>query len=54
MKDCNPINTSSEFGMKLNKDNGGKKVDNSLQTNSGEFNVFDGNKTRYNAYYKCD
>ena len=30
MKDCNPINTSSEFGMKLNKDNGGKKVDDTL------------------------
>ena len=22
MKDCNPVNTPSEFGMKLNKDNG--------------------------------
>eukprot|EP00261_Vitis_vinifera_P031906 XP_019073149.1 PREDICTED: uncharacterized protein LOC109121912 [Vitis vinifera] len=27
MKDCNPVNTPSEFGMKLNKNNGGKKVD---------------------------
>ena len=27
MKDCNPVNTPSKFGMKLNKDNGGKKVD---------------------------
>ncbi|RVW74617.1 Retrovirus-related Pol polyprotein from transposon TNT 1-94 [Vitis vinifera] len=26
MKDCNLINTPSEFGMKLNKDNGGKKI----------------------------
>ena len=30
MKDCNPVNTPSEFGMKLNKDNGGKKVDDTL------------------------
>ena len=30
MKDCNLINTPSEFGMKLNKDNGGKKVDDTL------------------------
>ncbi|RVW50977.1 Retrovirus-related Pol polyprotein from transposon RE1 [Vitis vinifera] len=39
MKDCNPVNTPSEFGMKLNKDNGGKNVMTLLQTNSGEFNV---------------
>ena len=30
MKDCNPVNTPSEFGMKLNKDNGGKKVGDTL------------------------
>ena len=30
MKDCNPVNTPSEFGMKLNKDNGGKNVDDTL------------------------
>nr|XP_023897402.1 uncharacterized protein LOC112009298 [Quercus suber] len=30
MKDCNPVNTPTEFGMKLNKDNGGKKVDDTL------------------------
>ena len=30
MKDCNPINSPSKFCMKLNKDNGGKKVDDSL------------------------
>ena len=30
MKNCNPVNTPSEFGMKLNKDNGGKKVDDTL------------------------
>ncbi|XP_031287932.1 secreted RxLR effector protein 161-like [Pistacia vera] len=30
MKDCNPVNTPSEFGVNLNKDNGGKKVDNTL------------------------
>ncbi|KAL6335034.1 hypothetical protein AAG906_025821 [Vitis piasezkii] len=30
MKDCNPVNTPFEFGMKLNKDNGGKKVDDTL------------------------
>ncbi|XP_075664017.1 secreted RxLR effector protein 161-like [Castanea sativa] len=30
MKDCNPVNTPSEFGMKLSKDDGGKKVDNTL------------------------
>ena len=30
MKDCNPVNTPSEFGMKLNKDNGGNKVDDTL------------------------
>jgi hypothetical protein len=27
MKDCNPVNTPSEFGLNLNKDNGGNKVD---------------------------
>ncbi|XP_028108038.1 uncharacterized protein LOC114306914 [Camellia sinensis] len=30
MKDCNPVNTLSECGLKLNKDNGGTKVDNTL------------------------
>ena len=30
MKDCNPVNAPFEFGMKLNKDNGGKKVDDTL------------------------
>ena len=30
MKDCNLVNTPSKFCMKLNKDNGGKKVDDSL------------------------
>ncbi|XP_068638373.1 uncharacterized mitochondrial protein AtMg00810-like [Aristolochia californica] len=30
IKDCNPINTPSEFGMKLNKDNRRKKVDDTL------------------------
>ena len=30
MKDCNPVSTPSEIGLKLNKDNGGKKVDNTL------------------------
>ncbi|RVW74571.1 Retrovirus-related Pol polyprotein from transposon RE1 [Vitis vinifera] len=30
MKDCNPVNAPSEFGMKLNKNNGGKKVDDTL------------------------
>ena len=30
MKDCNPVNTPSEFGMNLNKDNGGNKVDDTL------------------------
>lgn len=29
-KDCNPVNTPSEYGMKLNKDNGGKKVDDTI------------------------
>lgn len=30
MKDCNPVNTPSEFGLKLNKDNGGKKIKDTL------------------------
>ncbi|CAL5343355.1 unnamed protein product [Camellia sinensis] len=30
MKDCNPVTTPSESGLKLNKDNGGTKVDNTL------------------------
>ena len=30
MKDCNPVNTLFEFGLKLNKDDGGKKVNNTL------------------------
>ena len=30
MKDCNLVNTPSEFGMKLNKNNRGKKVDDTL------------------------
>ena len=30
MKDCNLVNTPSKFCMKPNKDNGGKKVDDSL------------------------
>ena len=30
MKDYNPTNTSTEFGLKLNKDHEGKKVDNTL------------------------
>ncbi|XP_041025510.1 secreted RxLR effector protein 161-like [Juglans microcarpa x Juglans regia] len=30
MKDCNHVKTPSEFGMKLKKDNGGKKVDDTL------------------------
>ncbi|XP_058727170.1 uncharacterized mitochondrial protein AtMg00810-like [Vicia villosa] len=30
MKDCNPVNTPSEFGMKLNKDDGRKKVDDTI------------------------
>ncbi|RVW90346.1 Retrovirus-related Pol polyprotein from transposon TNT 1-94 [Vitis vinifera] len=27
MKDCNPVSTPTQFGLKLNKDHGGKKVD---------------------------
>ena len=30
MKDCDPVNTPSEFGLKLNKDDGGKKVNSTL------------------------
>ena len=30
MKDCNPVNTPSEFVLKLNKDDGRKKVNNTL------------------------
>lgn len=30
MTDRNPVNTPSEFGMNLHKDNGGKKVDDTL------------------------
>ena len=30
MKDCNPVSTLTEFGLKLNKDNEGKKVDSTL------------------------
>ena len=30
MKDCNPVSTPFEFGLKLNKDNGGKKVNSTL------------------------
>ena len=30
MKDCNPVNTPSEFDLKLHKDDGGKKVDSTL------------------------
>ena len=30
MKDCNPVSTPTEFGLKLNKDHGGKKVDSTL------------------------
>ncbi|XP_057980101.1 uncharacterized mitochondrial protein AtMg00810-like [Malania oleifera] len=30
MKDCNPVSTPTEFGLKLNKDHEGKKVDNTL------------------------
>lgn len=30
MKDCNLMNTSSKFGLKLNKDDGGKKVNSTL------------------------
>lgn len=26
MKDCNPVSTPAEFGLKLNKDREGKKV----------------------------
>lgn len=33
MKDCNPVSTSTEFGLKLNKDHEGKKVENTLQAN---------------------
>ncbi|XP_057982316.1 uncharacterized mitochondrial protein AtMg00810-like [Malania oleifera] len=30
MKDCNYVNTPSEFGLKLNKDDGGKKINSTL------------------------
>ena len=30
IKDCNPVSTPAEFGLKLNKDHEGKKVDNTL------------------------
>jgi hypothetical protein len=30
MKDCNPVSTPTEFGLKLNKNHKGKKVDNTL------------------------
>ena len=30
MKDCNPVSTPIEFGLKLNKDHEGKKVDSTL------------------------
>lgn len=30
MKDCNPVTTLTEFGLKLNKDHEGKKVESSL------------------------
>jgi hypothetical protein len=30
MKDCNPVSTLTEFGLKLNKNHEGKKVDNTF------------------------
>jgi hypothetical protein len=30
MRDCNPVNTPTEFGLRLNKDHERKKVDNTL------------------------
>ena len=30
MKECNPVGTPAEFGLKLNKDHEGKKVDNTI------------------------
>ena len=30
MKDCNPVSTPTKFGLKLNKDHEGKKVDSTL------------------------
>ncbi|KAG6488357.1 hypothetical protein ZIOFF_049600 [Zingiber officinale] len=30
MKDCNPVSTPTEFGLKLNKDHEGKKVDSTI------------------------
>ena len=30
MKDCNLVNTPSKFGLKLNKDDGGKMVNSTL------------------------
>jgi len=30
MRDCNPVNTLTEFGLRLNKDHERKKVDNTL------------------------
>lgn len=30
MQECNPVNTPAEFGLKLNKDHEGKKIDSTL------------------------
>ena len=30
MKDCNPVSTPTEFGLKINKDHERKKVDNTI------------------------
>ena len=32
MKDCNPLSTPVEFGLKLHKDHEGKKVDNTFSS----------------------
>ena len=36
---CNPANTPTEYGLKLHTDHGGKKVDNTIQTNCSQFDV---------------
>lgn len=36
MKDCNHVSTQIEFSLKLNKDHGGKKVDNIIHNKNCE------------------
>ena len=50
MKDYNPVSTPTEFGLKLNKDHEGKKVDSTLYKQIVGSLMYLTDKARHNVF----